>query len=135
MINVYNLNIEDYTDNENDFYIGYGSPLCNPYSLNTKHKSYVFTVKSHNESMRKFSDYYDLMYGSNIQFTNSIDAIYEKYKNGQDVYLGCFCKKYSIKDRKNHEDECVCHGDIIKEKLQQRLVAEKLKGIMNSNKE
>ena len=40
---------------------------------------------------------------------------YEKYKNGIDVYLECYCAPLR------------CHGDIIKEKLQKRLIKERLK--------
>ena len=43
------------------------------------------------------------------------DEIYDKYKSGIDVYLECYCKPLR------------CHGDIIVEKLQRRLVKEKLK--------
>ena len=56
------------------------------------------------------------MYGSNIKFTNAIDEIYDKYKRGEDIYLGCFCP-LSLR----------CHGDIIIEKLQKKLIKEKIK--------
>ena len=54
------------------------------------------------------------MYGSNKQFTNEIDKIYEKYKSGEDIFLECYCKPKR------------CHGDIIKEKLERRLIKEKI---------
>ena len=46
------------------------------------------------------------MYGSNKAFTQAIDEIFEVYKSGDDVFLGCFCKPLR------------CHGDVIKEKLE-----------------
>ena len=39
--------------------------------------------------------------------------MYEAYKNGHDIYLGCFCKPLP------------CHADIIAKKLQKRLILEK----------
>ena len=45
----------------------------------------------------------------------SIDEIYEKYKNGETIYLECYCAPLP------------CHGDIIVKKLQQRLLKEKIK--------
>ena len=44
-----------------------------------------------------------------------IDEIYEKYKRGEDIYLECYCKPER------------CHGDIIKEKLEKRLMKERIK--------
>ncbi len=46
-------------------------------------------------------------------FKNEFNKIYEKYKNGEDVYLGCFCKPLK------------CHGDIIAKELQKKLIMEK----------
>ena len=43
------------------------------------------------------------------------DDIYEKYKRGEDVYLACYCKPEP------------CHGDIIVQKLQKRLLREKIR--------
>ena len=43
------------------------------------------------------------------------DEIYEYYKTGKDVYLGCFCAPNP------------CHADVIARKLQQKLIKEKLK--------
>lgn len=37
-------------------------------------------------------------------------TIYEKYRRGEDVYLGCVCAPQK------------CHGDIIKEKLRRRMI-------------
>ena len=44
----------------------------------------------------------------------SFNALYEKYKNGEDIYLQCFCKPLR------------CHGDIIAEELQKKLIKENL---------
>ena len=52
-----------------------------------------------------------------------IDEIYEKYKRGEDVYLGCFCQQ-GLK----------CHGDIIIEKLQKNIVIVRLLTKIKLNK-
>ena len=54
------------------------------------------------------------MYGKDEEITKAFDEIYEHYKNGEDVYLQCFCKPNA------------CHGDVIAEELQKKLVREKL---------
>ena len=43
-----------------------------------------------------------------------IDEIYEKYKQGETIYLECYCHPLP------------CHGDVIAEKLQQKLLLEKI---------
>ena len=72
------------------------------------------------DAIEKYSHYFDLMYGSNLAFTNMVDAIYEMYKSGMDVYLECYCAPLR------------CHGDIIKEKLEARLLKEKIKELMRN---
>jgi hypothetical protein len=58
--------------------------------------------------------YFDGMYGTNEEFTKAFDEIYEYYKTGKDVYLGCFCAPNP------------CHADVIARKLQQKLIKEKM---------
>jgi hypothetical protein len=55
------------------------------------------------------------MYNGNISFKNIVDEIYEKYINGEDIYLECYCKPKR------------CHGDVIAEKIQKRFIKEKFK--------
>ena len=55
-------------------------------------------------------------------YDSDIDEIYEKYKNGEDVYLECYCKPLP------------CHGDIIAEKLQKRMIREKFAEIREKRK-
>ena len=132
MIYVYNVNKEDHCSDKNDYYIGRGSIFGNPYTHIKDRKTLAtFIVKTRDESIEKYSHYFDLMYGSNVEFTRAIDEIYKKYKRGEDIYLGCFCKKYLTTDTNEHTDELSCHGDIIKKKLEQRLIKEKIKEIRN----
>ena len=50
-----------------------------------------------------------------VPFKYLIDEMYEKYKNGEDIYLECYCAPEP------------CHGDIIKDRLEKRLVKERIK--------
>ena len=125
MIYVYNLRVETH-NGPNSFYIGRGSVLGNPYThIKDRKTKAIYEVKDRDEAIDRYSDYFDLMYGSNIAYTKAIDEIYDLYKKGEDVYLGCFCKKYQSNEY--HNDEIRCHGDIIKRKLEQRLIKEKIK--------
>ena len=115
MIYIYNLRVETH-NGPNSFYIGRGSILGNPYThIKDRKTKAIYDVKDRDEAIDRYSDYFDLMYGSNIAYTKAIDEIYDIYKSGNDVYLGCFCKPLR------------CHGDIIKEKLEKRLIREKIK--------
>lgn len=96
--------------------------LSNPYThIKDKQTKAMFVVKTREEAIERYSHYYDIMYGKNIKFTQEIDEIYEKYRRGEDILLGCYC---SLKEE--------CHGDIIIKKLQGRLVKEKFEEIKKS---
>ena len=120
MIYIYNRRAE--THNKNDFYIGRGSILGNPYShIKDRKTKAIYEAKDRDDAIDKYSHYFDLMYGSNKAFTQAIDEIFEVYKSGDDVFLGCFCKPLR------------CHGDVIKEKLEKRLIKEKIQKLKNEN--
>ena len=63
------------------------------------------------------------MYGKNIEFTKTIDEIYMKYRQGEDIYLGCYCAPGP------------CHGDIIANKLQARVIKEKIAEVKKRKKD
>lgn len=115
-IYVYNITKENH-DGPNNFMCFRGvSVLSNPYTdIKDKKTKALFVVKDREEAIKMYSYYFDKMYGSNVPFTQEVDRIYEKYKNGEEVYLGCYCAP-------KH-----CHCDVIKEKLQKRLIKEKIK--------
>ena len=72
------------------------------------------SFKTREEAIEAFRRYFKEMYGKDEEFTKAFDEIYEHYKNGEDVYLQCFCKPSP------------CHGDVIAEELQKKLVKERL---------
>ena len=120
MIYVYNRKVETH-NGPNNFYIGRGSALGNPYThITDKKTKAIYKAVDRDDAIEKYSHYFDLMYGSNLAFTNMVDAIYEMYKSGMDVYLECYCAPLR------------CHGDIIKEKLEARLLKEKIKELMRN---
>ena len=117
MIIVYNRGKEDHSAHPNNYpiYRG-GSVLGNPYTDKPlKGTLAVFKAKNREEAIEKYDTYFDTQYGRNREFTAVIDEIYEKYKNGETVYLECYCHPLP------------CHGDGIVKKLQQRLLKEKIK--------
>ena len=124
---VYNRADEDYSSNPNNYpiYRG-GSILGNPYTDKPLSKTMaVYQVRTREEAIERYSSYFDMMYANNPPFKRLVDEIYEKYKNGEDIYLECYCKPKP------------CHGDIIAEKLKRRLLKEKIsevKRLRNENK-
>ena len=117
MIIVYNRGKEDHSAHPNNYpiYRG-GSVLGNPYTDKPlKGTLAVFKAKNREEAIEKYDTYFDTQYGRNKEFTAVINEIYEKYKNGETVYLECYCHPLP------------CHGDVIVKKLQQRLLKEKIK--------
>ena len=120
MIHVINISKEDYSFSPNYYYIGrdkFGNVLSNPYThLDLNKTIALYKCSSREEAVKNYEIYFDAMYGSNIEFTKIIDEIYEKYKNGEEVFLGCWC-----------DQNKPCHGQVIAKKLQERLIKEKLK--------
>jgi hypothetical protein len=122
---VYNRAKEDHSVHPNNFpiYRG-GSVLGNPYTDKPlKGTLAVFKARNREEAIEKYSTYFDSQYGRNREFTAAIDEIYEIYKTGEDVYLECYCHPLR------------CHGDVIVEKLQKRLLREKIKEYKNKKNE
>lgn len=121
---VYNRANEDHSSNPNNYpcYRG-GSILGNPYTEKPLKKTLaIYQVKDREEAITRYSSYFDMMYSSNEDFKAVVDEIYGKYKNGEDVYLECYC----------HPKHCHC--DVIAEKLQRRLLKEKIQEAKNKRK-
>lgn len=115
MIYVYNSHNEDFTLKENNYYIGRPSVLGNPFTHNGVRTNLAkLSFKTREDAIAAYDKYFDTMYGKDDEFTKAFDEIYEHYKNGEDIYLQCFCKPLP------------CHGDIIASKLQKKLIQEKL---------
>ena len=115
MIYCYNCKVEDHTSHPNNVYIGRGSVLGNPYTHDGKKSSLAkLSFKTREEAINAYKLYFQVMYENDLEFKLTIDQIYNKYKNGEDIYLQCFCKPLE------------CHGDFIKEFLEKKLIKEKM---------
>lgn len=116
-IHIYNRTNEDHSNELNNYPIFRPNILGNPYTdIKDKKTKALFIVNNRDEAIERYSHYFDLMYGSNIDFTKTIDEIYLKYKNGEDIWLECYCTPKP------------CHGEVIINKLRSRLIKEKIKG-------
>ena len=115
---VYNRTIESHSSDKNNYRIFRPSILGNPYThLPVDKTKAIYQVKSRDEAVENYSKYFDIMYRSNLKFKAAVDEIYEKYKSGETIWLECYC----------HPQRC--HGDIIKEKLEKRLIKERFQEI------
>lgn len=118
-ITVYNTHQEDYTYKPNNFLICRtkdGNPLANPFTYNgVKTRLAKLSFKTREEAIDAYKLYFKKMYGLDEGLTKAFDTIYEKYKNGEDIYLQCCCKPLP------------CHGDFLAEELQRKLIKEKWK--------
>lgn len=108
----------DYSMEKNNFYIGRskdGNPLGNPFTHDGKRTSIAkLSFKTREEAIEAYKLYFKRMYGNDRELTEAFDRIYEHYKNGEDVYLQCFCKPLP------------CHGDFLAQMLQARLIKERM---------
>ena len=109
-ITVYNTHQEDYTYKPNNFLkcrTKDGNPLANPFTYNgVKTRLAKLSFKTREEAIDAYKMYFKKMYGLDEGLTKAFDTIYEKYKNGEDIYLQCCCKPLP------------CHGDFLAEELQ-----------------
>lgn len=115
-IKVYNVKTEDYSSHPNNVYIYRGTVLGNPFTYDGKRSSLArLSFKTREEALSAYEEYFKRMYEMDGEFKNAVDDLYTKYKNGEDIYLGCFCHPLP------------CHGDIIVKELQKRLIKERKK--------
>lgn len=116
MIYVYNSNVEDFTNKKNNIPIYRGTLFGNPFTHDGKKSSLAKkSFPTREEAIEAYKLYFRKMLEVDAEFKAAFDAIYEKYKNGEDIYLQCFCKPLS------------CHGDFIASELQRRLIMEKIR--------
>ena len=125
-ITVYNTHQEDYTYKPNNFLICRtkdGNPLANPFTYNgVKTRLAKLSFKTREEAIDAYKMYFKKMYGLDEGLTKAFDTIYDKYKNGEDIYLQCSCKPLP------------CHGDFLAEELQRKLIKEKMEERRENNK-
>jgi hypothetical protein len=114
-ITIYNVKNEEHTG-PGVFYCGRGSALGNPYThIKDRETKAKYVVRSRDEAIDRYEQYFNVMYGHNRDFTEAFDRIYDYYASGRDVYLGCYCFPQR------------CHCDIIANNLRKTLIREKIK--------
>ena len=113
---VYNTKNEDYSSLPNNFPIYRPNPLSNPFTHDGKRSNLAkLSFKTREEALAAYKLYFKEAYGRDENLTRAFDEMYECYKNGNDVYLQCFCHPLP------------CHGDFLAQQLQQKLILEKKK--------
>lgn len=116
MIYVYNTHIEDHSSEKNNFPIYRGTPLGNPFTHNgVKSNIAKLSFKTREEAIEAYKVYFKKSYGVDEELTRTFDNIYEHYRNGEDIYLQCFCTPLP------------CHGNFLANELQRKLILEKRK--------
>lgn len=116
MIYIYNTKIEDHTSHPNNVPIYRGTLFGNPYTFNGKRSNLAkLSFRTREEAINAYRLYFHEMIAHDGEFKDAFDALYEKYKHGEDIFLQCFCAPEP------------CHGEVIKNALQQRLVKERQK--------
>lgn len=102
----------------NDFYIGRGSPLGNPFThMDLDSTKAQYKCETRDEAISRHRDYLiEKLESKDKAICMEIDRIVEAAKNGN-VNLVCFCKPKS------------CHGDTIKEIIEHKINLDSLTGL------
>lgn len=112
---IYDVQAECHSTDPNNFSIGDGSVLSNPFKCNGKRTNLQsLTFRTHNEASEAFSNYFDYNYANNKEFKDAVDLLYGRYKDGQNIYLQC------------SSDEDEHHGKVIARKITSMLLKERL---------
>lgn len=114
---VYNRSHEDHSANPNNYPIFRGgSILGNPYTDKPlKGTLAIYKVGTREEAIQRYDSYFDMMYNGNANFRSIVNELREKHKNGETIYLECYCHPLP------------CHGDIIAKKIERMVLLERIK--------
>jgi hypothetical protein len=113
--NINVVNMKNHIPTEYDYYIGRPSILGNPYThLKTSNIADVF-VSTRDEAISSYKDYfYKKIESNDEEFINALKEILSIYKEYGIINLTCWCKPKS------------CHGDYIKEFIEEVLKGEEV---------
>jgi hypothetical protein len=111
MNNIWVVNKSIHAPTENDFYIGRGSVLGNPYTSKILHETKAqFKCSSKEESIKSYKNYLNKkIENKDKNICDELNKIYLKSLE-TDIYLVCYCKPK------------MCHGDIIKTIITAKLI-------------
>jgi len=111
MHRIHVVNKDSHAPTKNDFYIGRGSILGNPFTSKELSKTKALhQCSSKKEAIQRYKEYFDLnILNKDEIIYSTLNHMFERLKMG-DIYLVCYC---SPKE---------CHGDIIKDYLSGRYI-------------
>lgn len=94
-----------------DLYIGRGSILGNPFtSIKHKQTKAQYICESRGESVERYENYLrEKITTKDTDICTKLNNIFIRVKRGEKVNLVCFCKPK------------ICHGDIIKKIIEEKL--------------
>lgn len=107
------VNKRTHKPTKNDFYIGRGSPLGNPYTSKNSPTKADFTCDTPEQSVTLFEEYLiKKIKNKDVKICNELNKIWKSAKKG-DVNLVCYCAKIN--------EPFICHGNIVKKIIEQKL--------------
>lgn len=116
MNNIYVVNKNNHAPTDNDFYIGRGSVLGNPYtSKDVNNSKAIYQAKSKDDAIELYETYLENRIKNNdISVVTEINKMLGLLKDN-DIYLVCYCSPKK------------CHGDVIKA----HLLSNQMRSLMN----
>lgn len=108
MVKVVNKKTHKPTDD--DVYIGRGSIFGNPFDFRcSNHPQVIYHLDSREKCVESYKFHFLKMLKDDSNFLNGVNDMVEKLKSGGCVNLVCYCAPEK------------CHGDVIKEYLEESL--------------
>ncbi len=105
---IYVVNKRTHRSTSQDFLIGRGTPLGNPWDWRGSKKA-LYVCKNREEAISNYKLWFDeRILWKNEKVLAELRKIYKMAKVG-DVYLVCYCQPLA------------CHGEIIKEFIEEKL--------------
>lgn len=117
MINV--VNKYKHTPTGNDFFIGRGSPLGNPFtSIKNKQTKAQYIVETKEISVNRYEEYLlEKIKNKDIEICEELNKLYMLAKEN-DINLVCYCVT---------EKNKMCHGNVIKRIIEDKLLCQQKK--------
>jgi hypothetical protein len=97
------VNKKTHKPTPDDFYIGRGSVMGNPYHhKESNHPQALYKVETVEEAIDGYKKHFDYSYDNDAAFRKVVMGLIEREMYNQDTNLVCYCAPNK------------CHGDIIK---------------------
>lgn len=97
------VNKKTHKPTSDDFYIGRGSVMGNPYhSKESNHPQALYKVDTVEEAIEEYSKYLNYNYFNDVLFREVVLSLVDRELEDKDTNLVCYCSPNK------------CHGDVIK---------------------